>query len=160
LIVVLGNSNDLYYIQKGNIVFYHKCVTWKNWFGNEPGSNKTPIGLHKIINLIGDDLDPLTKFKWRKPVGSIKALSKPGQIQSVIISRILQLDGLEPENKNTKNRHIYIHWTPNVWYWETDNLKRSHWCIDLPPDKVIELFNLVKSYKEKYNLPTFVYIVA
>jgi hypothetical protein len=27
LIVVLGNSNDLYYIQKGNIVFYHKCVT-------------------------------------------------------------------------------------------------------------------------------------
>jgi len=154
LIWILWESNDLVLFENGEIRFYSKCTTWYGWFWNVPWSRATPLWLHKIIWYYWDSLPKEAILKWR--IDTWKRLeyhpSYPN-IYPVIISRILQLEWLEERNSNTKKRYIYIHWTPNIWYWETDNLKRSYGCISLKPDDMIDLFNQVK-WKN-----TFVYIM-
>lgn len=154
LILVLGDTNELFLIQNNNINFYSKCTTWKNWFWNESWSNKTPLWLHKVIWYYGDGLSEKAILKWRKYTGEdLKNYPSYPDIYPLVLTRILQLEWLEDRNSNTKQRYIYVHWVANIWYWETKNLKRSFWCIGLKPKDMIELFDKVK-WKE-----TFVYIL-
>ena len=154
LIVVFWASNDLFLIQNNEIKFYEKCSTGKNWFWNEIKSKKTPLWLHKITGYYGDWLPWNAILKGR--VDTWKRLeyfpSYPN-IYPVILSRILQLSGLEARNSNTFKRYIYIHWTPNIWYWDKKEFNQSYWCLWLKPEKMIELFDMVK-LKD-----TFVYIM-
>ena len=154
LIVILGSTNDLLLLQNKKLIITYKCVTWKKWFWNEIGSRATPLWLHKIIWYYWDRLPWNAIFKWR--VDTWKRLeyfpSYPN-IYPVIISRILQLKGLEDRNSNTEKRYIYIHWNSNIWYWDKKDLKQSYWCIWLKPYDMISLFEKVK------NKETFVYIM-
>ncbi len=154
MIWILWKSNDLFFFKEGIINFYAKCSTWKAWFWNEIWSYKTPLWLHKIIWYYGNNLSEKNILKWR--IDTWKKLeyypSYPN-IYPVIISRILQLKWLEERNFNTNKRYIYIHWTPNIWYWDKDEFKQTYWCIGLKPFDVVSLFDLVKREE------TFVYIV-
>ena len=154
LIWVLWETNELVLFENQEIKFYNRCATWYGGFWNTPWSRATPLWLHKIIWYYGDDLSKEAILKWR--VDTWKRLeyypSYPN-IYPAIISRILQLEWLEERNSNTKKRYIYIHWTPNIWYWDKNDLKKSFGCIGLKPDDMIDLFNQVK-WKD-----TFVYIM-
>jgi len=153
LIVVLWDTNSIYLLQDNEVKFISKCVTWRKWFGNEKWSYKTPLWWHKIVWYYWDELETTTIFKWRIPIWNIEYYPSYPNIYPVIISRILQLKWLENRNNNTYERYIYIHWTPNTWYWDKYEFKKSYWCISLKPNDVIKLFDLV-NWKE-----TFIYIM-
>jgi hypothetical protein len=59
----------------------------------------------------------------------------------LVLSRILRLDGLDPENANTMDRFIYFHGTNQE---HLIGQPVSHGCIRLRNDDMILLFDLVE----------------
>lgn len=121
--------------------------TAKNGLGEQLGSEQTPRGWHRIHSIIGKEAQVNSVFVGRKWTGEIYtpelAAAFPGR--DWILTRILQLDGLEPgRNKNGQvdslNRFIYIHGTPD----STDILKPgSHGCIRMHNKDMVDLANWV-----------------
>ena len=110
--------------------------------GQEEGSNRTPLGLHRIAEKIGDGEAPGTVFKAREVVGHV---SQIGVTDSKITTRILWLEGLDPGfNQGGKvdshDRYIYIHGTG-----DQDSVGRpgSSGCIHLADADLISLFDLL-----------------
>jgi HAD superfamily phosphoserine phosphatase-like hydrolase len=102
-------------------------------------SYRTPTGRFQISEKIGDGEPSGTIFKQRVPVG----LWQPGEHSSAdfVLTRILRLDGLDPENLNTLERYIYIHGTN-----QEDQIGQpaSHGCIRLRNQEMIELFDAIE----------------
>ena len=80
----------------------------------------------------------------REPTGEIynTDLAKKNPNRDWILTRILWLDGVEVHNRNTKNRYIYIHGSPD----ETQmGMPGSKGCIRMHNYDVIELFENIQS---------------
>ena len=118
---------------------------------NGPGevreSGCTPRGLHRIRAKIGGAVPRGTVFRGRRPTGEVwtaeLAAAFPGR--DWILSRILWLSGDEPGRNrfgkvDSMRRYIYIHGTPDD---QPMGEPRSHGCIRMRNDDVIELFSLV-----------------
>ena len=70
--------------------------------GNRPGSYQTPLGPHRIREVVGAGAAPGRRFvtDWRSGA------------EDAILTRILWLDGLVPGlNGNSFDRYIYLHGT-------------------------------------------------
>ena len=106
--------------------------------GSKEGSLKTPTGKFRIAEKIGEDMPLGTVFKSRRPA---KATRKMLREDDLVMSRILWLDGLEPENANTYERFIYIHGTNHEG--EIGELA-SHGCIRMRNRDLVELFDRVE----------------
>ncbi len=117
--------------------------TSKFGLGTEEGSNHTPLGRFLIQQKIGEGAEPGTIFKSREVVGQWK----PGDIvdEDLVLSRILWLHGLEPENANTRERYIYIHGTNEE---EKIGQAASHGCIRMRNADVIALYEMVDEFTE------------
>lgn len=80
-------------------------------WGQVPGSLKTPLGPHRICQVIGIGAPPGQRFKDRQPFGEPLTTWREGK-GDAILTRILWLDGMLPElNATSKSRYIYIHGT-------------------------------------------------
>lgn len=104
--------------------------------GEMTDTNTTPRGRHLIAEKIGDGAPVGMVFVDRMPTGEIVEVNTPGRWP--VITRILQLGGIEERNKNTLERLIYIHGTP------VEHLlgkPASGGCIRMRSVDVIELFN-------------------
>jgi hypothetical protein len=106
------------------------------------GSNRTPLGLHRIARKIGADQPVGTVFKSRKPIGTVATV---GIDKATICHRILWLDGLEPGlnrggDVDTFKRYIYIHGFGDE---TTLGKPQSHGCIHVASDDLLELFDSV-----------------
>ena len=106
--------------------------------GTDEGSLKTPLGRFRIGQKIGHEMPVGTVFKARVPLGPEDPLP---DTEDLITSRILWLDGLDPENANTRDRYIYIHGTKHE---DRIGQPDSHGCIRMRNADVIELFDLVQ----------------
>ena len=104
---------------------------------------RTPTGRFRIAGKIGTGEPVGTIFKTRIPSGQWQ----PGDESKadLILSRILLLDGLDPENANSLERCIYIHGTNHE-----DKLGQpaSHGCIRLGSAEMVELFDTVEEGDE------------
>jgi lipoprotein-anchoring transpeptidase ErfK/SrfK len=105
--------------------------------GFEPGSFKTPTGRFVVSEKIGDGAPLWAEFKGRQPTGIIAA---PGGEQDGVLTRILWLDGCDPENANTKERYIYFHGTNRE---DLIGMPASHGCVRLRNTDMVELYDLV-----------------
>jgi L,D-transpeptidase YbiS len=112
--------------------------TSKFGIGFDEGSLKTPIGGFVIVEKIGDEAEPGTIFKARKPVGHWE----PGVAtdDDLVLTRILRLDGIERRNANTLDRYVYIHGTNGE---DRIGRRASHGCIRLRNRDMVELYDLV-----------------
>lgn len=115
--------------------------------GNDYGSGKTPIGVHRVRAKIGDGQPLNAVFIGRRPTGEIysPALAEQFPQRDWILSRILWLCGCEPGvnrlgNVDSQRRYIYIHGTPDV---EPMGVPLSHGCIRMRNDAVAALFERV-----------------
>lgn len=99
---------------------------------------KTPLGRFCIAEKIGAGLPIETAFKSRKPVRVSARLLREDDL---IMSRILWLDGSEPDNANSYGRYIYIHGTNHE---EEIGRPASHGCVRMRNADVAELFDLVE----------------
>lgn len=112
--------------------------TSKFGLGSEENSNRTPLGAFQIKEKIGAEHPIHTIFKGRLPEGSWE--SKQIVEDDLILSRILWLEGLDPENANTVDRYIYIHGTNQE---ELIGTPASHGCVRMRNLDMIELYDLV-----------------
>src|SRR4029077_3775174 len=62
----------------------------------------------RVAEKIGDGAPPGEIFISREPTGKF---GQEGDPKDHVQTRILWLDGLDPENANTKERYVYIHGT-------------------------------------------------
>ena len=102
-------------------------------------SYRTPTGRFRIVEKIGAEEMSGTIFKQRVPVGQWQ----PGMTTDgdLVLTRILRLEGIDPENANTLERFIYLHGTNH------ENLlgqPASQGCIRMGNRDMIELFDLVE----------------
>jgi UDP-N-acetylmuramate--alanine ligase len=121
--------------------------------GNREGSNKTPTGIHRIREKIGDGAPEGRIFRDRRDTGVDWHPEMTGD--NLILTRILRLEGLEEGlNKgagvDTFERFIYIHGTNRE---SAVGTPISHGCICLRNYDIRRLFDLV-------NEGTVVYIDA
>lgn len=112
--------------------------TSKFGVGDAQNSNQTPLGNLRIKRKIGAGAPEGTVFKSRKPTGEILAVDAPGR--DPIVTRILWLEGREPQNKNAFQRYIYIHGTPEE---RTLGTPASYGCIRMRSHDVAQLYDTV-----------------
>ena len=115
--------------------------TSKFGIGQTAGSNKTPLGLHRIAEKIGDGCEAGTVFKGRKVIGHLR----DGLPLESITTRILWLEGLEEGfnrggNVDTHERYVYIHGFGDQ---ESLGTPTSLGCIHLADADLIPLFDLL-----------------
>jgi lipoprotein-anchoring transpeptidase ErfK/SrfK len=116
-------------------IFSAPVSTSRGGPGFEPGSFKTPTGLFRVYQRIGENAPSGTIFVGRVPVGEPTSSG-----DDLITSRILWLDGLERENANTKERYIYIHGTNQE---DLIGQPVSHGCVRMRNEDIIRLFEMV-----------------
>ncbi len=124
----------------GSIVNIYPVSTARLGTGFQEGSYQTPTGRFCIAQKIGDGLPDSVIFRGRIPCGFWPQDALPDETD-VIMSRILRLQGLDPENANTWDRYIYIHGTNHINQLGTPC---SHGCIRMAPEHIVELFDLVE----------------
>jgi L,D-transpeptidase catalytic domain len=122
------------------------CSTSRFGIGQTEGSNRTPLGLHRIAEKIGAGEPAGTVFKSRQVIGHT---SQPELADAKITTRILRLEGLEPGlnkgfnsdvNVDSHARYIYIHGTADQ---KSIGQPASHGCIHLADADLIPLFDLL-----------------
>ncbi|OYV03688.1 MAG: hypothetical protein CFE26_20845, partial [Verrucomicrobiales bacterium VVV1] len=108
--------------------------------GFKAGSHRTPTGRFRIAGKIGDGAEPGTIFVARAPVG-VWFPDATVLDDDLILSRILRIEGLDPENANTFDRFIYLHGTNRE---DLLGQPASHGCIRMANRDIIELFDFVE----------------
>ena len=125
-------------MNEGKPVKVYPCSTSKFGLGGHVNSFTTPVGRLQVAAKIGDGARPGTVFKGRRPTGEVLKPNAPGR--DPIVSRILWLRGLEPQNRDAYSRCIYIHGTPEEW---SIGYPASYGCVRMKSKDVIDLYKAV-----------------
>ncbi|WP_395744768.1 L,D-transpeptidase [Prosthecobacter sp.] len=134
-VIVSVKDQKLGLYEHGVLKKKYTISTSKFGLGSAPGSCKTPLGHLEIADKIGAGLPAGAVLKARAWNGEVLTPNAPGR--DPVVSRILWLRGLESSNRNTEQRLIYIHGTP-----EERNLGRpaSYGCVRMGMKDVITVF--------------------
>ncbi len=137
-VVVSVKDQKLGLYKNGRLKGQYVVSTSKFGLGSDPGSNKTPLGQLEVTSKIGEGLPAGAVLKGRSWNGEVLTPNAPGR--DPVVSRVLWLNGKEAGNRNTQNRLIYIHGTP-----EERNLGRpaSYGCVRMGMEDVINVFDQV-----------------
>jgi L,D-transpeptidase YbiS len=130
-------SQTLDLIEEDEVIRCYAVSTSRFGIGSEPGSYKTPEGRFRIAEKIGDGAPPGEIFVSREPTGQI---GEESDEHDHVQTRILWLEGLEPDNANTHDRYIYIHGTNAESQIGTP---ASFGCVRLNNLDVIDLYDRV-----------------
>ncbi|SEL21711.1 L,D-transpeptidase catalytic domain [Ectothiorhodospira marina] len=143
--VVRIDEQRLYLIRQGEIQREYPISTSRFGIGNEDGSLRTPLGVHRIHSKFGDGAPRGTVFRARENTGQITPIvTAPERTpQDFVTTRILWLEGLEDgvnrgEGIDSFSRYIYIHGT------DEEGLigqPASEGCVRMTNADVIELFD-------------------
>lgn len=124
--------------RQGELVKTYPVSTSKFGLGDEKGSYRTPPGKMEVAQKIGEGKPAGAVFKSRQWTGEVIKPNAPGR--DPIVSRILWLKGLEPENQNAYSRCIYIHGTAA----ERDiGTPASYGCVRMKSKDVIDLHDRI-----------------
>ena len=142
--MVSVSKQQLFLYANGNLERVYTVSTSRYGVGNEDGSLKTPLGVHRVLEKIGAGAPSGTIFKHRKNTKQIARIYKtPAKSPyDVITTRILQLEGLEPginrgAGIDTRERNVYIHGTHEEGLI---GQPASIGCVRMKNADVIELF--------------------
>lgn len=138
------SSQQLFHIVNKSIQNHFPVSTARNGTGNRESSNQTPLGIHRVVEKIGDGAVKGAIFRNRQDTGEIWY---PGLTEeNLILTRILRLRGVE-EGVNSGpgidsyDRYIYIHGTNQEAQIGTPI---SHGCICMKNTDIITLFGLIE----------------
>lgn len=124
--------------EKDKLIRSFTVSTARKGVGFREESFRTPTGRFRISEKIGDGAKLNTIFKQRVPAGVWKKSSKAEG--DLVLTRILRIDGLDPENANSKKRCIYIHGTNRE---DLIGKPASIGCVRLSNKDMVELFEMV-----------------
>lgn len=142
-ISIVSSEQKMYCYENNRLYKTYLVSTGKNGMGEQSGSERTPRGLHRIHSIIGRDHAINSVFvarKWTEECYSPELAAQFPE-RDWILTRILQLDGLEPGfnqggNVDSLQRYIYIHGTPDSTVL---GIPGSHGCVRMRNVDVIEL---------------------
>ena len=125
-------------IKNGQKVKDYDISSSKFGIGGKVGSCYTPVGVHAVTKKVGGGQPQGMVFKGRCPTGEVVSVDAAGR--DPIVTRIIQLHGLEKFNKDSHSRCIYIHGTP-----EERKIGRpaSYGCIRMRSNDVVDLYSRV-----------------
>lgn len=138
VLIVSVSEQKMVLFEDGKELASYPISTAKNGIGDAPDSYMTPGGRMEIAEKFGGGEVPGTVFKDRMPNGEVVAVDAPGR--DPVVTRILWLRGLEPQNQNAYRRFIYIHGTPQ------ENLLGSpvsFGCIRMRSSDIVSLYERV-----------------
>ncbi len=121
----------------GEVLRSYPVSTSRFGLGTEPGSQRTPLGVFRIGEKLGDGEPVGAIFKSRQPTGQNGLGSTDADL---VLTRILWLEGLDEHNTNTRERYIYIHGTNHEALL---GQPASHGCVRMSNADVAELYDLV-----------------
>jgi len=135
----------MYHVRNGKLIAEHPIATARNGLGTLRDSYRTPTGLHRISEKIGDDVPPFGILKDRIFTGELADPDFAGVDKDWITSRVLWLEGLEPGHNqggtvDSHDRFIYIHGTANE---RSIGSPTSRGCIRMRNADVIALYDTV-----------------
>ena len=142
--ITIFSKEQLMHCYAGNVLYkIYPISTGKKGMGERSGSECTPRGWHRIHSIIGLDHPINSVFVGRKWTGEYYSdeLAKQYPERDWILTRILQLDGLEPGfnqggDVDSLQRFIYIHGTPDKTQL---GIPGSHGCVRMSNLDIIEL---------------------
>lgn len=147
LLFVSIENQKMYHIKEGAIVKKYIISSSEYGTGSESGSNKTPLGLHKVKEKYGDETPINGRMIGRVFYGQIATLynDKTKSKTDDVTSRIFWLEGLENgknkgEGIDSYKRYIYIHGTSEEGRLGTP---ASHGCIRMKNNEVIDLYKTI-----------------
>jgi hypothetical protein len=145
ILYVSVQRQSLFHLRRRRLLNVYPVATSGRGLGAETDSYRTPEGLHRISDKVGDEVPPLGILKERVYTGELADVDFAGVDKDWITSRILWLDGLEPGlNKggsvDSHDRFIYIHGTANERSVGTPS---SMGCIRMCNADVIKLYDAV-----------------
>jgi lipoprotein-anchoring transpeptidase ErfK/SrfK len=134
--------------EDGKLLKQYPVSTSKYGTGCQNGSEKTPLGLHRIKDKLGGAMPVNEVYIGRIPHGNLEeCIARDVDLpDDVIMSRIMWLEGMEPgRNKggyvDTYQRYIYIHGTNHE---DEIGTPASIGCIRMCNQDVVDLFRLVE----------------
>ena len=130
-------SQTLDLIDNGALLRRYAVSTSRFGLGTEPGSQRTPTGRFRIAEKHGEGAPPGEIFISRVPTGRFGGEDDE---HDHVQTRILWLEGLDPDNANTFDRYIYLHGTNAESKLGTP---ASCGCVRMSNDDVCDLFDLV-----------------
>lgn len=117
----------------------YRVSTGFRGIGDRLGSYATPTGTHVVAQKIGAGAPLGSVFKGGHRTGEVIQPNSPGR--DPIVTRIIWLRGLQRQNANAFQRHIYIHGTPE----EKRLGKPVSWgCIRMSSRDVVSVFDAVR----------------
>jgi len=136
LVSVADQSLALYHRKR--LLGCYPVSTSRFGLGDQPGSRATPLGRMEVAKKIGAGAPLGAVFKSRRQTGEVLAPNAPGR--DPIVTRIIWLKGLEPQNRHAFARCIYIHGTP-----EERNVGHpaSFGCVRMKSADVLRVFNTI-----------------
>lgn len=148
ILYVSIKEQKLYHIQNDSIIKEYIISSSAYGIGSEAGSNKTPIGLHRIAGKFGSKTPINGRMTGRVFYGDIATIytDETKSKTDDVTSRIFWLEGMEKGKNKGKGidsykRYIYIHGTS-----EEGRLGKpaSHGCIRMKNKEVIDLYKLIE----------------
>ena len=148
ILYVSIKQQKLYHIQNNSITKEYVISSSAYGIGSKSGSNKTPIGLHKIARKYGEKTPINGRMTGRVFYGDIATIytDETKSKSDDVTSRIFWLEGMEKGKNKGKgidsfSRYIYIHGTS-----EEGMLGKpaSHGCIRMKNKEVIDLYKLIE----------------
>lgn len=145
LLYVSVERQSLFHVRNGRLLAEYRIATAKAGLGSTVDSYRTPMGLHRISEKIGENVPSLGILKDREFTGVLADTDFAGVDKDWITSRVLWLDGLEPGlnkggNVDSHARYIYIHGTANE---RSLGSASSMGCVRMRNEDVIELYRQV-----------------
>lgn len=137
-VAITLRDQKLTLISNGKKVKDYDISSSKFGMGGRAGTNHTPLGIHAVTKKIGDGQPKGMVFKGCRPTGEIVPVDARGR--DPIVTRVIQIAGLERSNSNSFGRRIYIHGTP-----EERKIGRpaSYGCIRMRSNDVVDLYSRI-----------------
>ena len=137
-VIVSVPDQVLALVDRGRLIARYPISTSKFGIGDSAGSYCTPLGTLFVSAKFGDNLPPGAVIKNRVPTGELVTANAPGR--DPIVARVIWLRGMEPQNRDARDRCIYIHGTPEE---RRIGKPASFGCIRMRSRDVIALYDAV-----------------
>ena len=121
-------------LKDGKKVKDYSISSSKFGMGSSKGSCRTPLGIHAVTKKVGDGQPKGMVFKGCHPTGEVVSADSG---RDPIVTRVIQLAGLESFNSNSHSRRIYIHGTPEE---KKIGTPASYGCIRMRSEDVVDLY--------------------
>jgi hypothetical protein len=134
-VIISIKEQKLMLMADGARLATYPISTSKFGVGDNWGRMTTPLGFLQVAEKIGDHAPVGAVFRNRRFTGEILKPNAPGR--DPVITRIIWLKGLQPENAHAFSRCIYIHGTPEE---RTIGRPASYGCIRMKSRDVADLY--------------------